>query len=186
MGIPLPVLLAMIVLLLWPAARLSAVLIERPRTSVATSSPRPRLTKLSWRRAVVGITTVAGHFLLLMVFLGGVFLVEAAVNLWGTPDRSLLFGVVPLKSLFSFIDIVQFSAFAIYASIDTRRALQEDAFDQLSTSTKTISSVDSLVAKVYAGLKADLPVYLSAPILSVVLLLLGIGLLGHAAVFPAS
>jgi hypothetical protein len=58
--------------------------------------------------------------------------------------------------------------------------------DQRGASTKANFSFVSLVARVYAGLKADLPVYLSAPVLSVVLLLLGIGLLGHAAVFPAS
>jgi hypothetical protein len=186
MGIPLPVLLAMIVLLLWPAARLSAVLIERPRTSVAASSLRRPSMEFSWGGAVIGITTVAGHLMLLMIFLGGVFIIEAGFDRLGAGDQSLLFGVIPLKSLFRFVDIVQFSAFTIYASIDTRRALRANAFDQRGASTKTNFSFVSLVGRVYAGLKADLPVYLSAPVLSVVLLLLGIGLLGHAAVFPAS
>jgi hypothetical protein len=100
-------------------------------------------------------------------------------------DESLLFGVVPLKSLFRFVGLVQFSAFTVYAAIDTRRALKENVFNQRTAGPKYISDVRSLLTKAVAGATADLPVYISAPVFSVVLLLVVTGLLGRAVPIPA-
>src|ERR1700690_1853847 len=108
-AIPLPALLAMIVLLLWPAARLAAVLME---PAGARSANLAQSESLSWRSAMIGITTVAGQLLLLMAFLGVVYVIELIVgNLWGF--ELSLFGGISLKGLFRFVDLVQFSVFTI-------------------------------------------------------------------------
>jgi hypothetical protein len=182
-AIPLPAFLAMIVLLLWPAARFAVVLMEPARAAGAPSAELSRSEGLSWRRALIGITTVAGQLLLLMASLCGVYLTELIVgHFWG--DELSLFGGVSLKSLFRFVDLVQFSVFTIYAAIETRRALRADIRDQTRAGAESIASFGPLLAKVSGRLKADLPIYLSAPALSVVLLLVGITLLGRAVVVP--
>jgi hypothetical protein len=80
MTIPLPALLAMIVLLLWPAARLFTVLVEQP---VPTVSEVSRVPKPWWNAALVTTTVVASHFLLLLVVLAAIYLVEiTARHLW--------------------------------------------------------------------------------------------------------
>jgi hypothetical protein len=179
-AIPLPALLAMIVLLLWPAARLAAVLME---PAGARSANLAQSEGLSWRSAMIGITTVAGQLLLLMAFLGVVYVIELIVgNLWGF--ELSLFGGISLKGLFRFVDLVQFSVFTIYAAIETRRALRADARDQVRAGAESVTSLGPLVARVSGRLKADLPIYLSAPVLSVAILLIGIALVGRATVVP--
>jgi len=179
-AIPLPALLAMIVLLLWPAARLTAVLIE---PGGGRSVKAARSEGLSWRRAMIGLATVAGQLLLLLAFLGAVYVTEAVVgNLWGS--ELSLFGVVSLKSLFRFVDLVQFSVFTIYAAVETRRALRADTREQGRAGADSVISFGPLVARVSGRLKADLPIYLSAPVLSVAILVIGIVLVGRAAVVP--
>jgi hypothetical protein len=180
MTIPLPALLAIIVLLLWPAARLSSVLMEPVRTA---PSRRPRPTGLSPYRALVGTVTIVGHFLLLMIVLGAIYLIEVGiVGLLG--EEPALFGLVPLKSLFRFIGLAQFSIFTIYAAVDTRRVLRVEVHDQESSGSEYVSGFGSVVSKVRARLVTDLPIYLSTPVLSAALLLVGIGLVGRAIVSP--
>ncbi len=180
MTIPLPALLAMIVLLLWPAARLCAVLMEPVRTA---SSKRPQVTALSPRRALIGIVTFAGHFLLLMIVLGGIYLIEVGIShFWA--DQPWLFELVPVKSLLRFVALVQFSIFIIYAAVDTRRALQADIRDQDNARSEYVPGFGSLLTNVRARLVTDLPIYLSTPVLSAAILLVGMGLVGRAIVSP--
>ena len=179
MTIPLPALLAMIVLLLWPAARLFAVLVERP---VPTVSEVSRVPKPWWNAALVTTTVVASHFLLLLVVLAAIYVIEiTARHLWeGEPT---LLGLISLDSLFRFVALAQFSVFTVVAAIDTRRALRADARDRDSEIGFALD-FSALVTKVTGRLSTELPVYLSTPVLSAALLLVGIGLLGRTVISP--
>jgi hypothetical protein len=180
MTIPLPALLAMIVLLLWPAARLFAVLMQQP---VRVASRRSQVSKPWWREALVVATIVALHFLLLLTVLVGIYLIEIATrHLW--VGEFTLLGLISLDSLFRFVALAQFSVFTVFAAIDARRALQADADARNSSEIGFVSGVSSLVTKVSGRLKIDLPVYLSTPVLSAAILLVGIGLLGRTIISP--
>lgn len=202
MTIPLPALLAMIVLLLWPAARLSAVLIEaRGGRTRLRLPPRSHDNRSSLRRIMIGITTVAGQLLLFLGVLACVSLAETVTgHFWA--DKPPLLGYVSIASLFRFVELVQFAVFTIYAAVETRRALRADlfnhadadhssgvgplfAFNQAGAGSDYSSNVGSLFAELFARLKADLPVYVSAPVVSFALLLIVIGLAGHTAIVPS-
>lgn len=83
MTIPIPALLAMMALLLWPAARLSVVLLE-PAERRRAGKRRLASTRLGMQGYLIAATVLATNFLVFIVFLAAITLIAAACRqFWG-------------------------------------------------------------------------------------------------------
>lgn len=168
MMVPVPALLAMMVLLLWPAARLTAVLLQAPDRRRGESA-RLDGVRSGAEPYLVAALALAANFLVFILSLGAIAIAAAVMRRLASDDL-LLFGVVSLKSMFEFIMLLQFAVFVVQSALDSRRRVR--AYHGRLPAAEW----GKFLPRIRDVLRAEAPIYASAAIFSAAIFLLGAGL----------
>jgi hypothetical protein len=164
--IPVPALLAMIVLLVWPAGRIYAA--KMHRRAFAGRLPLEFDLTRGLVRAFIGGVALAADFAILLVMLTMLWLIKW---LFGA-DGPLIFDRISPKAILSFAMLLQFAAFTFFSALDTYRVQNEEISD------RTGASVDGgvvvrpwpLLARIARRFPAELAVYASTAAFAVVII----------------
>lgn len=175
MHIPLPALLAAIVLLSWPAGRLYATWIKPKReqfSKVASS------TLKTLKKAIAETAVIAVHFGAFLIALGTMLLLRMLFQRLCGADVPPLFGAVSMDVLFELAILAQFAIFVFWAAWDSKRitdrtTAEGDSREGDFWGVYRLSSFTGLASNWW---RAEVAVYASTGALAVLVIAIGVSL----------
>ena len=171
--VPVPALLAAIVLLMWPAGRVYAAWTQRRHFVVSRRlelGPAPRLN-----RALVVAVVLTANVAAFLFMLAGILLVRYATQMVYDAHEPMIFGKISPEAMLNFAVLLTFALCTFQSAVDSYKSSDEKVSDRAVTAGGVAAESRPLLARIARRLPTELALYASTAAVAVVMIFVAAG-----------